>query len=407
MNTKNIKENASAGASSAGSIATVVGGLGVGFGGNPNASIYGSIKKHRKNRKKKDVEEKKSNKAPATLRGKDKVAGDSILGHPEKKNKTLTTKFFGGCSANNDPGNKDVLAEIDSPVPEPITFGPTLQEEMMEKMWEELDHIKPSKITAKDVLKVAHKLSYANYAPRIRDRMTEVLNTWFITRKDGLAKYQKPKHNVELTLADEMKLARTEKLVVLEQMKKEFSGRPLRFITFEDIIKISNKLASYWNLTTESKKKALVYAKWFLKEGINTSAKPLSYTEFRNATHAVEKNCPHCGNSFKTIHDANQKFCCKGCEDKGTTAEKLKEAWIRPMQTEFQTKDGKTIGLEDVARLVNRVMKDSNGSMGRMAACVFVSGMLKNCTGWTIVFALEDYAKNKADQMHMLDKLES
>lgn len=49
---KNIKvETASCGATSAGSVASIVGGGGGFFGGDPAASIYHNIKKNRKNRK--------------------------------------------------------------------------------------------------------------------------------------------------------------------------------------------------------------------------------------------------------------------------------------------------------------------------------------------------------------------
>ena len=55
----------------------------------------------------------------------------------------------------------------------------------------------------------------------------------------------------------------------------------------------------------------------------------LTYKEFRNASKAVSKICPSCGNNFKTVHDANQVFCSLPCEEDGGLTEKLKEAFDR------------------------------------------------------------------------------
>jgi len=123
MRLKDIKESSSGGSTSAGSIATVNGPIGSPkngqfFGGDPNASIYGPIKKHRKDRKK-EVEESgkvtvlganKVTRNPMALGPTDKVAPEGpVLGKPAgKKNKTLSKKFF-GCSI--DQSGKNVLAE--------------------------------------------------------------------------------------------------------------------------------------------------------------------------------------------------------------------------------------------------------------------------------------------------------
>jgi len=261
MRLSQIKETASAGATGAGAICTNLAGgtppKGQFFGGDPASSIYPTIKKHRKARKEETVEEAvKTAKQPKKPSGKAEVIGTTkpykqpnvlsptmkvkstgkMLGGSEKKNPTLSTKFFGTCSATNDPGNKSIIAE-------------------------------------------------------------------------------------------------------------------------------------------------------------------LSYNEFRNASNAITKMCPTCSSPFKNIHDAKQKFCSKECEGPGQVAEKLKEAFDR-MWEQFETKDGKIIDVKTVRDLVKRVMDDSGGQMGRLQACLFVAGMLKNCTGWTVHFALEDLAKKEAAEMY-------
>lgn len=126
----------------------------------------------------------------------------------------------------------------------------------------------------------------------------------------------------------------------------------------------------------------------------------LTYKEFKNARNAVTKTCPACETSFKNIHDVNQKFCSQNCEKDGKVLLKLKETFHKPMQTKFQTKDGKIVDVKTVRDLVKRVMDDSHGHMGRLQACLFVSGMMKNCTGWTIHYAIDELAKKEAEEMY-------
>jgi hypothetical protein len=167
----------------------------------------------------------------------------------------------------------------------------------------------------------------------------------------------------------------------------------------------SDKVASVGKVLGGKPKKGTLSKKFFgcsmIKNlGGKSIISELTYKEFKNARNATVKTCPSCQKTFKNIHDVNQKFCSRSCEEKGATLLKLQEEWHRPIQTEFETQDGKIIDLATVVKLVKRVMDD--GNMQKLQACLFVAGMLKNCTGWTIVFAIDDYAKSKV----MLDKLE-
>jgi hypothetical protein len=126
----------------------------------------------------------------------------------------------------------------------------------------------------------------------------------------------------------------------------------------------------------------------------------LTYREFRNASNAISKICPTCSSPFKNIHDANQKFCSKECEGPGQIAEKLKEMWEKPALDTFISKEGKPVDVKTIRDLVKRVIDDSHGEMGMLQACLFVSGMMKNCSGWRIYFAIEDLTKKESSEMY-------
>ena len=136
MRLSDIKENSSSGATSSANMGTTIAGgtppKGQFFGGDPSSSIYSTIKNNRKKRKEKVAEETKTAKPSQKPSGKSEIIGSSkpykqpnvlgpttkvksvgkILGGKPKKNPTLSTKFFGTCSANNDPGDKSIIAEL-------------------------------------------------------------------------------------------------------------------------------------------------------------------------------------------------------------------------------------------------------------------------------------------------------
>ena len=115
MNIKPITESSSGGTSS-GSIATVNAPMGMPpegqfFGGDPNSSIYGKIKKNRARRKvtekaKTVLNSKKSFNEPGVLRATDKVKSTGpILGAKPKMPHPLDKKFV-GCSIVRDIENR-------------------------------------------------------------------------------------------------------------------------------------------------------------------------------------------------------------------------------------------------------------------------------------------------------------
>lgn len=231
-------ETASCGSTTAAAMGTTLAGgtppAGQFFGGDPSSSIYPQIKKQREARKKKKVSEKiipmpvkfqkskenmsetktqaktpekpsgkaqlvgstKPYREPHVLGPTEPIAKDKILGGTEKKNKTLSTKSFGTCSANNDPGNKSILGEFTSTE----SLGINLQKELMRQMWFALQNMKSTKIKQSDVLRAASDVARENFGMKDVQHMTEIINSLFMNRKDGLAKGQKPHNNIQESL---------------------------------------------------------------------------------------------------------------------------------------------------------------------------------------------------------------
>jgi hypothetical protein len=320
------------------------------------AAIIGSTKPYRE---------------PKVLGPTDKVKSvGKILGGKPKINPSLSTKSFGTCSANNDPGDKAILGEISWPMHVPVMSG--LPESLMTEMWQKLASIKPTKITQQNILNAAKEISYTTFAKEIRDRMIEVIVHLFLHRSDGLALRQKPKHNVyedelphERQLANEidrlyqiaddpttpkdesLKLlgkiqllyAEAERLGYVQKWEKEAAKEIEERPDIPELLDIRDDLQGYITHAKTPNKADLNLMKnmkvsfdapsdsrWLHDIGI---AEGLTYKEFKNASRAVSKNCPVCNTSFKNVHAANQKFCSSTCEQKDGGSLKLKESFSK------------------------------------------------------------------------------
>jgi hypothetical protein len=244
---------------------------------------------------------KSAKKKPATLGGKDKVASDTILGAPEKKNPTLSNKFFGGCSRDNDPGNKSVLGETRSPDEQRLM-------DEIDKCYAIADDPKTPRDVAEDYLQAVGLL-------------------WAEAEEKGYLAAWQNRHQKELDAQGD----NPDLLDIRDTLKGTVSHKKTPNKTDMRLFKkMGVDLGSDWPELPQPQQQS---DEDFLKS-MGIANESLTYKEFRNARNAESRVCPVCGSTFKNVHSADQQFCCQGCETKGTTMDKLQETFRNDLGSE-------------------------------------------------------------------------
>ena len=294
---------------------------------------------------------KKSKKIPGTLRATDKVAsvGPVLGGNPKKG--TLSKKFF-GCGIELDLGDKELLEAESNEFAKlkkvNANYGAALITAKNKVYLGQLHWY-----LRREVINFDDDPSLDSGTVRIRYAGTE---GFYVT-------------NIEFTKTNSATLKRVYAALDLvstrgDEYVVEYSGRPCK--TFSGTREeIKDKMATwlipespeptpayspglaYWRESRISKKKLAeekrelrlvpktdkdflgsIGIKWesrWLKH--KKLVEGLTYKEFRNASKAVSKVCPSCGNTFKNVHDAKQTFCSLPCEEDSGLTEKLKESF--------------------------------------------------------------------------------
>lgn len=416
MRLRDIKENASCGATSSGAIATAISGgtppAGQFFGGNPSSSIYGPIKKRRAARRRKQMSEAetKQAKTPEKPSGKSEISGSTkpyrepkvlgptdkvksvgkILGGKPKKNPTLSTKSFGTCSANNDPGNKSILGEKtvdevqlanDIDLLRKKLVSPFLRPDEKEGVKELLNHLygiarengypdKWEKGIEKQLKGKPTPHSFLNTIDDLKGRVSHRKSPNAADKawaKSGNVTFDDPTKNwTDQDWMKAMKISPDEDTRVSEgrelpfhepisfsghsmkehlmgEMWKLLSGIKPSKITGDQIVNAARDIAIR-DFAKRIRTEMIEYLNyWFLHDpnGLALKDKPkhrvqesLSYKEFRNARNAVDKTCPSCSTTFKNVHSPSQIFCSSACETKGGKAHDLHELFSRRIDSQ-------------------------------------------------------------------------